>query len=625
MPAIALNRSNAWTYWSKGLISATNMDSGLMVDLTNPQNPLDNKVLSNLAIKRGHNAIRLWFGYAGDYSINENDITAVSIGGWNSTQLTAQGVLTYAQVRDRIKAILDSCANLGIGVLMVTNYGQVAGNGAQDTPSGLLWDPSSNYKLNLAKFWQQTYQSFGSHSALIGFDILNEPHPLDKDTFEAQRTRSNLYNWCSIAQFVINKIRATETDLAKTTTVIPLPLIVEGVYSGSADGLRVFDAPNPDTGIGPFLNDPQNRIVYSFHYYDPLSYTGQGIAEWGYEEIGLSYPLTGCTLTSGYLDGQAHFEFREYQNTDQVKTMVAAAISFRDKYKAPIFVGEFSACQPRLSQVYPVGQAMPDQRVSNVQNNVSWQAPLLNKLASIASTSDLTTQEAGQVATVFNSTKRRWITRLEVDGNLNLIATIGNIVTSDKDTTGFRIGVSPYSIAQLQQMFGTVNAVDWYTSVLGSPRNDTLCTTPNAQVVASYPLSPTTTGYMRGKAYASSLVSVKLVRHDNKINFGRAPVGLKAGDAINGLPFTLPGTTTQITLPVALLWLDSPLTGDQIDQCRFDYARDTLYTWQSLGFSWAWHADETNSSIGMVAFRPSKQISELLASASSGARLAKRN
>lgn len=642
MPAIALNRSNAWTYWSKGLISATNMDSGLLADFPSTQDPLQHMVLHNLAIKRGHNAIRLWLGWAGPYTLNEEDVTAVSVLGWGSTEVThgsqANGAsLTYADVKVRLQAVLDTCERLGMGVILVLNYGQ-------GSAEGDLWNPASNYKINLARFWQKTYESFGVHNALIGFDLVNEPNPKqDGPAYNFAAMRDDPFGWPQIAQSVVNKIRATEATVLSSAapSLPPLPLIVEGVYSGGINGLGVFD----DGGPTPFLNDPQNRIVYSFHYYDPPCFTGQGIGEGEFEALGTPYPMPGFTMVSYWLDGKDTYELRQYQKTDQIADDVRAVAKFKRDFNVPIFVGEFSAGQPRLAQVYPQGQAQFDQLTSTVQNTVASKSRLLNRLATItkptgfgSNPSDptrLTVDEAYQVAALYRETKRRWITSLEVSPELNLVATMGHTVAEDEFNTGFHVSVSPDSYDSLTEAEKSDPKAWFYNWKVSNEqrtaKNDKMRATPNAQIVTSYSDAGQTV-FMRGKDYAVPSKPVTLYRHATQINFGRAPAGLNAGDKVEGLQITVPDvapdgqeTTLTITLPVALLWLESSLSGDQIDGSRFNFMRDTLYTWQTLGFSWAWHADDVNGAGGHVMWRPSKQMGELLASAASGARLAKRN
>jgi hypothetical protein len=622
MPSLPVTRSNAWTYWSKGLIAATNLDmSAESTDST--------KVLANLAIKRGHNAIRLWFGWAGRNSILESDITAIaqSSAGWDSTAMTSQAwgdtTVTYAAVAAHLTKILDTCKSLGIGVFLVTDYSQGG--------SGKLWDPASGYANNLKQFWLKTYARWITHPALIGIDILNEPSlPDDQLSFAQAQAQPNL--WPQMAQSLVTAIRTFESD---NGLGVPMPLIVEGVYSGGPRSLGVFDGPSFTAATGPFLNDPQKRVVFSFHHYDPGCFTHQGVNEWSYEEVGTVYPLPGVVQTSYWYNGTPNYELRTYSTVNDLQAGIQVAKDFATKFGVPIFVGEFSAVQPTLEQVYPTlssprATTYPGQRVSELQNTVPWQAPLLDRLTTVRSQADfdaLSASDRKDAYGVFIATQRRWITRLEVGNDGYMTATIGHVnQPTDALGTGFRVSSSPKTLAQLKAAypneFVNQTATSGYNSWarVGSPMTQEFYSQPNARIVGP-----------SNAAAASLLVStpqpVTLVRHAYTIRF-KAPVGAVAGTVIQGPDCVVPvgdgKPPVTITMPVALLWLETPRTAAQVDTARFTYVRDLICTWQANGFSWAWFADDTESSAGYVGWRVSKSISELLSTATGGRKLTSR-
>lgn len=620
MPSIPVNRQNAWTYWSKGLIAATNLDMSAEASSST-------KVLANLAVKRGHNAIRLWFGWAGRNSILESDITTIaqSSAGWDSTAMTSQAwgdtTVTYAAVAAQITNILDTCRKLGIGVFLVTDYNQ--GNG------GKLWDPASGYANNLRQFWLKTYAKWGTHSALIGLDIINEPGLTQDDlTFAQIQAQSN--GWPQVAQSIVNDIRGYESNAGIT----PLPLIVEGVYGGNPKCLGVFDGPNFNATTGPFLQDPQKKIVYSFHHYDPGCFTHQGVNEWSYEEIGAVYPLPGVVQASYWYDGIPNYELRTYSAVSDIQAGIQKAADFGRKFGVPIFVGEFSAVQPNINQVYPVlpssrSTVYPNQRVSEIQNTVAWQAPLLDKLTTIRSQAGfdaLSADDRNGAYGVFGATKRRWITRLEVGTDGYMTATLAHVNTpNDALGTGFRVSSSPKTLAQLKAAypneFTNATATSGYNSwaSAGSPMTKEFFSQPNARIVGP-------TNAVAAALFVGTAQQVTLTRHAYTIRF-KAPAGAVAGTVLQGVDCVVPtgtGTTATITMPVALLWLESPRTAAQIDTARFTYVRDLIYTWQANGFNWAWFTDDTESSAGYVGWRASKSISELLSTATAGRKLTSR-
>lgn len=605
MPAIPVSRDKAWTYWSKGLIAATNLDM-------TADSSADTKVLASLAMKRGHNAIRLWFGYAERYSIQEADITAFAqlSDGWNSTQKTpsagADATITFASVATQISNILDTCQKLGMGVVLVTNYSQGIG--------GKLWKPESGYAQNLRNFWVRTYEKWGQHPALIGFDLLNEPD-MSVDSMSFSEAQASTSEWPQLAQALISDIRDLEVSKGVAT---PLPLIVEGVYGGGPRSLGVFE-----TSSGLFLNDPKNRLVFSFHHYDPGCFTHQGVLDWDYENLGTTYPLPGVWQRSYWYDGKPTYELREYRTVAQLEDGMQRVIDFAKKHTVPVFLGEFSAVEPTLKNI--AASLSSQFRVSEVQNEAPWQAPFLEKYTTISQQSDfdaLTAEERSKALEIFGQTKRRWITRLEVGADGYMTATMGHvIINGDELGTGFRISVSPKTLDQLKsekpEVFANPASIDGYNgwAKVGAKMNDDFYTQPLASIL----------GPSNARA-AVLLVSVpqqvKLVRHASTIRF-KAPAGAVSGTVIQGAECLVPGNSEPITMPVALLRLDDPRTAAQSDQARFTYARDLINLCQAKGFSWAWHSDDTNIG-GFVGWRPSTSIGELLLSAASGRKLTSR-
>lgn len=621
MPAIPVSRNNAWTYWSKGLIAATNID--MSADATDAT-----KIMANLAIKRGHNAVRLWFGWAGDFTILDADVNviATSAEGWSSTQLITQAYgrahCTIANVATQLTRLLDTCQSLGVGVLLAIGYG------GKD-----IWDPATGYANNLRQFWLKTYARWGQHPALIGLDILNEPSPQVENLTFAQ-IRSLPDSWPQLAQKIVNDIRGYEAANGVTT---PLPLIVEGIYWGSTKSLGVFDGDEFTAATGPSLKDPKKQIVFSFHYYEPGCFTHQGVNEWSYEELGASYPLPSLVQNSYWNDGLPYYELRTYAGPADIQKTIESAAGFGRKFGVPIFVGEFSSAQPNIDQVYPTttpprSQLFPDQRVSEIQNNVHWQAPLLNKLTAIRSQADfdaLLDHEKTSCYDTFGATMRRWITKLEVGTDGYVTATLEHIHKPTEPLgTGFRVVTATKSVAQLQNEYAevVVNPVEpphngdaW--ALAGTALSKEFYSQPLARIVAP-------AGAVGAAFNMANPQSVKLIRHDYKIRF-QAPAGAVPGTVLDGTVCQVPtgnaaNPFAAVKMPVALLALTSPRTAAEIDQSRFNYTRDLIYTWQANGFSWAWFFDDTEVNGNVVVWRASKSIIDLLSTATGGRRIAQR-
>ncbi|HEX5355500.1 MAG TPA: cellulase family glycosylhydrolase [Aquabacterium sp.] len=686
MPALPISRANAWAYWSKGLIAAT----GVYLEADAPDFP-GSGLLANVALKRNHNAIRLWLNGAKPYNISQQDIINIALSprGWDDTALiTTDGQVPLSVVTAQFTHILNTASSLGLGVLPVVDFHQA--------PDGKLWSnellpdqASLKYRDALAAFWVKTLRKWRNHPALIGFDILNEPNPASNDgqyTFASFRdgtaTNPKETRWPAIAQQIITAIRTEEGS-----TAAPLPLIVQGIYAGSVEGLGVFDAPPPNGGTGAFLMDPQNRLVYSFHTYDPACFCGQGVQSEFYEHIGTTYPLNGAVFIGGWRGGTPYHDLVNFRHADDLSKYLKTAAIFKTTYKVPVFVGEFSAAQPAINQAWPpmnrtgdsnstypnevnkvsniplTNQEMQTKyqsfRVSNVQNNVAWEAPLLARLAAVRNQDDFNKLANSYAASsgnptsaiyksAFKGTNRRWITELRVDttgipgsNQVTVTAVFGHI-----DSRGFRIDTSPLSPSDLK---ATAN---W--DVYLYP-NDNFFLEPLARIVGSFSgLDVVTTSphavtsiEMTGAAYhMATSQKVRITCWKNTIQFTLPVASIPNGlltqavkdnirngvvariDTVSGPSINVPtnelGATTALQMPVALLWLDSPYTGEQIDQARLAYMRDALHVFQANGYSWSYHADAVDSTIAAAFFRPSQQMGELMSTAAAGRRLAPR-
>ena len=110
-------------------------------------------------------------------------------------------------------------------------------------------------------------------------------------------------------------------DLIKTVRAIDRNtyLVIEPAPWGSSKSFGNFKP----------VDDP--KVVYSFHFYSPHTYTYQGVKK---RPRGLVYP--------GHLK-QFSNSPTLYWNREQMKKYLQKAIRFQKKYKARMFVGEFSA------------------------------------------------------------------------------------------------------------------------------------------------------------------------------------------------------------------------------------------------------------------------------------------
>lgn len=166
-------------------------------------------------------------------------------------------------------------------------------------PSGQdAWaDPSLGNQFALV--WQSIVQSVVSNnltSAIWGYELLNEP--IDRNQLPNVPRQ-----WIPLAKNLINTIR----------TIDPNTWIIVDVGPGGDFG--------GFTNLTP-LPDPNSRIIYSAHFYNPQSFCMQGVPNMGWPQ--------GATYNS---------------TTTHLADFLAPADTFQASWPVPIYIGEFSVAR----------------------------------------------------------------------------------------------------------------------------------------------------------------------------------------------------------------------------------------------------------------------------------------
>jgi endoglucanase len=206
-----------------------------------------------------------------------------------------------APLADRLLTLLDAAQRAGVALVLVGS-GDVSGRQP-------LWHDATLQDRFVAT-WRSIAQAVRNHPALVGLDLLNEPHPPMPDG----RPGAAQTQWMALASRCIGAIRSAEC-----TT----PIVLEGVAGGSVLGLA---------GLVPL---PLRGIVYSIHFYTPHEITHQGVSpQWPRR---IPYPADAshglgawdASLGVGPIDAR------------RLRAELRPAREFQQRHGVPLYVGEF--------------------------------------------------------------------------------------------------------------------------------------------------------------------------------------------------------------------------------------------------------------------------------------------
>lgn len=166
----------------------------------------------------------------------------------------------------------------------------------------------------LTPIWTQLAERYQDASEYVVYEIMNEPHAIDVPV------------WNEIVARVFARIRSIDRKHW---------IIVGGADWNSTAAMKTL----PD-----FRDD---KVIYTFHYYDPHTFTHQG-ASWCHMQrvVGLPFPYDAEKMPP-LPENPTEVELRCWRNYPKVGTL-EAVISCFDQYaefsrerNAPVFCGEF--------------------------------------------------------------------------------------------------------------------------------------------------------------------------------------------------------------------------------------------------------------------------------------------
>jgi hypothetical protein len=171
----------------------------------------------------------------------------------------------------------------------------------------LLDDPKSPNITKFCAMWQMVAKKYGSDAAVVGFDLLVEPHApkkWEKSKFHDYHYRKS-NRWRDVAGQAIKAIRDQ-----KVTT----PILVEPDLWAGAIYLNEVDDPEPKGGQLAWTMPDGDRLVCAVHQYEPWRYTEDGAEAFDIDFVAL-------------------------------KKAFCAIMTWRRKWDVPVCVNEFGAKQ----------------------------------------------------------------------------------------------------------------------------------------------------------------------------------------------------------------------------------------------------------------------------------------
>lgn len=183
-------------------------------------------------------------------------------------------------------------------------------------------DTSPDVIHPLKKTWAQMAEHFKNRSEYIYYEILNEPHGIADAT------------WAQIQQEVIDVIREHDTE--------------HYIVVGGAG----WNGYNKLSALPVYADD---KLIYTFHFYDPFIFTHQG-ATWGSPSMAslanvpfpyqaASMPATPNDLKGTWVESAIN-NYPTEGTINRVRQLIDIAVAFKEQRNVPIFCGELGVYIP---------------------------------------------------------------------------------------------------------------------------------------------------------------------------------------------------------------------------------------------------------------------------------------
>jgi len=232
-----------------------------------------------------------------DNFITEKDISVIAGWGLDHVRIPIDYNILLGEdgslIEDgfvRIARALQWCQKYGLNTVL--DLHKTAGFSFDEWENEAGFFESEKYQQLFYRLWEEMARRFGQNADRVAFELLNEV--TEKRFITA---------WNAIAARCIEKIRALAPDVV---------ILVGSYHNSSADAV-------------PALNLPADeRIVYNFHCYDPLSFTHQGATWTNAIDPSIRIPFEELAVPADYFD--QHF---------------AAALNAAQSRNTALYCGEY--------------------------------------------------------------------------------------------------------------------------------------------------------------------------------------------------------------------------------------------------------------------------------------------
>ncbi len=210
---------------------------------------------------------------------------------------------------ETLKKVLDICHQEGMPVVltMLSLPGSRWKQNNEGKDDLKIWE-NEDYQTQAACFWKDLAAVLKDHPAIVGYNLLNEPHPerlvatqsVSISTVHQEKVQGMLYD---VYKRIIEHIRLIDKDT---------PIMLDSSAYADAQAFRTL------------LPQADKNVLYAFHMYEPYVYTNYQMNKGKF-----AYP--GCIQGKQW----DHKALKEY---------MAAVMEFQQRYhisNRKIIVGEF--------------------------------------------------------------------------------------------------------------------------------------------------------------------------------------------------------------------------------------------------------------------------------------------